>query len=32
MAKAIDTLSISFKFKDAGSQAVIEKLKNSLKR
>ena len=32
MAKAIETLSIQLKFKDAGSQAVIEKLKGSLKR
>ena len=32
MAKPIETLSIQLKFKDAGSQAVIEKLKGSLKR
>mgnify|MGYP003134187060 CR=1 FL=1 len=32
MAKAIETLSIQLKFKDAGSQAVIEKLRGSLKR
>ena len=32
MAKAIETLSIQLKFKDAGSQAVIEKLKSSLKK
>jgi len=32
MAKAIETLSIQLKFKDAGSQAVIEKLKGSLKK
>ena len=32
MAKAIDTLSISLKFQDSGSQAVIEKLKGSLKK
>ncbi len=30
--KPIETLSIQLKFKDAGSQAVIEKLKGSLKR
>ena len=32
MAKPIEALSIQLKFKDAGSQAVIEKLKGSLKR
>jgi lambda family phage tail tape measure protein len=32
MAKAIETLSIQLKFQDAGSQAVIEKVKGSLKR
>lgn len=32
MAKPIETLSIQLKFKDAGSQAVIEKLKGSLKK
>ena len=32
MAKPIETLSIQLKFKDAGSQAVIEKLRGSLKR
>ena len=32
MAKPIETLSIQLKFTDAGSQAVIEKLKGSLKR
>jgi tape measure domain-containing protein len=32
MAKAIETLSIELKFKDAGSQAIIEKLRGSLKR
>ena len=32
MAKAIETLSIELKFKDAGSQAVIEKLRGTLKR
>ena len=31
MAK-IEALSIQLKFKDAGSQAVIEKVKGSLKR
>ena len=30
MAKPIEALSIQLKFKDAGSQAVIEKVKNSL--
>ena len=32
MAKPIEALSIQLKFKDAGSQAVIEKVKGSLKR
>ena len=32
MAKPIEALSIQLKFKDAGSQAVIEKIKGSLKR
>jgi len=32
MAKPIDKLSIELQFKDAGSQAVIEKLRGSLKR
>ena len=32
MARPIETLSIQLKFKDAGSQAVIEKLKGSFKR
>ncbi len=32
MAKAIETLSIQLKFQDAGSQAVIERLKGSLKK
>tara|TARA_Y100000361_G_scaffold67187_1_gene59086 strand:- start:8380 stop:11493 length:3114 start_codon:yes stop_codon:yes gene_type:complete len=32
MAKPIETLSIQLKFKDAGSQAVIEKVKGSLKQ
>jgi tape measure domain-containing protein len=32
MAKPIEALSIQLKFKDAGSQAVIEKLRGSLKR
>jgi len=32
MARPIDKLSIELQFKDAGSQAVIEKLKSSLKR
>tara|TARA_R100000773_G_scaffold18049_1_gene16350 strand:- start:806 stop:3856 length:3051 start_codon:yes stop_codon:yes gene_type:complete len=32
MARPIDKLSIELQFKDAGSQAVIEKLRGSLKR
>ena len=32
MAKAIETLKIAIDFQDKGSQAVIEKLKNSLKQ
>lgn len=32
MAKAIEKLSIELQFKDSGSQAVIEKLRGSLKR
>ena len=32
MAKPIETLSIQLKFKDAGSQAAIEKIKGSLKQ
>ena len=32
MAKPIETLSIQLKFKDAGSQAAIEKVKGSLKQ
>ncbi len=32
MAKAIPTLKIAIDFQDKGSQAVIEKLKNSLKQ
>ena len=32
MAKAIETLSIQLKFQDAGSQAVIERLRGSLKK
>ena len=31
MAKAIETLSIKLEFKDAGTQAIIDKVKNSFK-
>ena len=32
MAKAIENLKIAIDFQDKGSQAVIEKLKNSLQQ